>query len=75
MALLYGDWNIFDGQYFSEFSTAKHVCDPFEIPREWRKWRTVDYGLDRLACLWIAVSPEGNAYVYRELCVSDLPIS
>ena len=73
-ALLYGDWNIFDGQYFSEFSTAKHVCEPFEIPRGWRKWRTIDYGLDRLACLWIAVSPDGHAYVYRELCQSDLPI-
>ena len=24
--------------------------------------------------MWIAVSPEGRAYVYRELCVSDLPI-
>ncbi len=74
-ALLYGDWNIFDGQYFSEFSTAKHTCVPFEIPSSWRKWRTVDYGLDRLACLWIAVSPDGRAYVYRELCISDLPIS
>ncbi len=73
-ALLYGDWNIFDGQYFSEFSAAKHTCAPFEIPSGWRKWRTVDYGLDRLACLWIAVSPEGRAYVYRELCISDLPI-
>ena len=73
-ALLYGDWNIFDGQYFSEFSTAKHTCCPFEIPNSWRKWRTIDYGLDRLACLWIAVSPDGHAYVYRELCVSDLPI-
>jgi phage terminase large subunit len=73
-ALLYGDWNIFDGQYFSEFSTSKHVCEPFEIPHGWRKWRTVDYGLDRLACLWIAVSPDGHAYVYREFCASDLPI-
>ena len=73
-ALLFGDWNIFDGQYFSEFSTAKHTCEPFEIPHAWRKYRTVDYGLDRLACLWIAVSPEGRAYVYREYCASDLPI-
>ena len=74
-ALLYGDWNIFEGQYFSEFSTAVHVCEPFSVPREWRRYRTLDYGLDRLACLWIAVSPEGDAYVYKELCESDLIIS
>ena len=74
-ALLYGDWNIFEGQYFSEFSTAKHVIPPFEIPRGWRRYRTVDYGLDRLACLWIAVAPDGVSYVYREFCESNLPIS
>ncbi len=74
-ALLYGDWDVFEGQYFSEFSHALHVTAPFEIPRSWRKYRTVDYGLDRLACLWIAVSPEGVAYVYREYCESNLAIS
>ena len=73
-ALLYGDWNIFDGQYFSEFSREKHVCEPFEIPHGWRKYRTIDYGLDRLVCLWIAINPLGVAYVYREFCASDLSI-
>jgi phage terminase large subunit len=74
-ALLFGDWNIFEGQYFNEFSTRMHVCVPFEIPSGWRRYRTVDYGLDRLACLWIAVSPDRRAYVYREYCESGLPIS
>ncbi len=74
-ALLYGDWNIFEGQYFNEFSGELHICKPFEIPISWRKYRTVDYGLDRFVCLWIAVSPDGKAYVYREYCESNLPIS
>ena len=74
-ALLHGDWDIFEGQYFTEFSADKHVIEPFEIPSGWRKFRTIDYGLDRLACLWIAVSPERHFYVYREYCESDLPIS
>ena len=74
-ALLYGDWNIFEGQYFNEFSYGKHVIDPFEIPPGWRKYRTIDYGLDRLAVLWIAISESGCAYVYREYCESGLPIS
>ena len=73
-AVLYGDWDIFEGQYFSEFSRDKHICSPFEIPPHWRKYRTLDYGLDRLACLWIAISPDGVAYVYREYCMSNLPI-
>ena len=74
-ALLYGDWNIFEGQYFTEFDRARHVIVPFEIPVSWRKYRTIDYGLDRLACLWIAISPDGNAYIYREFCKSNLTIS
>lgn len=74
-ALLYGDWNIFDGQYFPEFSRDVHVSRPFEIPREWRRYRAFDYGLDRLACYWIAVDSTRTVYVYKELCESDLPIS
>ncbi len=73
-ALLYGDWNIFEGQYFTEFSD-KNIIAPFDIPEGWRKYRTIDYGLDRLACLWIAVSPEGDFYLYREYCESNLTIS
>ena len=74
-ALLFGDWNVFEGQYFPEFSAAAHICTPFEIPGGWRKYRTIDYGLDRLAVLWIAVSPDGTSYVYREYCESNLAIS
>ena len=74
-ALLYGDWNIFEGQYFTEFDADKHICEPFPIPQDWRRWRTIDYGLDRLACLWIAMDSTRKIYVYRELCESDLPIS
>lgn len=74
-ALLLGDWDIFEGQYFAEFSREVHLCEPFKIPPSWRKYRTIDYGLDRLACLWVAVSPDGRAFVYRELCESNLIIS
>jgi hypothetical protein len=73
-ALLFGDWDVFEGQYFTEFSRDAHVIEPFALPKGWRRYRTVDYGLDRLVCLWIAVSDTGEAYVYREFCESNLPI-
>lgn len=65
-ALLYGDWDIFDGRYFDEFDRKIHVIKPFEIPAEWLKYRTIDYGLDCFAVLWIAVNSLGECYVYRE---------
>lgn len=74
-ALLYGDWNIFEGQYFSEFDPAVHICEPFEIPQDWRRYIAIDYGLDRLAAYWIAVDSTRKCYVYREYCESDMPIS
>lgn len=74
-AWLDGDWDAFIGQYFPEFNRSKHVCDPFPIPKEWRRWRAFDYGLDRLACLWVAMDSMRNVYVYREYCESNLPIS
>lgn len=74
-ALRDGDWNVFEGQYFTEFSSALHVCEPFPIPPHWRRYRAFDYGLDRLACVWAAVDPEGTAYIYREFCRSDLNIA
>lgn len=74
-ALLHGEWDIYTGQFFREFSRDLHVCEPFPIPTEWRRYRTIDYGFDRLAVLWIAVSPERRVYVYRELCESDTIIS
>lgn len=71
----YGSWDVAEGQYFPEFRRTLHVCEPFPIPKEWRRWRAFDYGLDRLACMWVAMDSARNVYVYKELCESNLPIS
>lgn len=71
----YGSWDVAVGQYFDEFDRTIHVCTPFSIPSDWRRYRAFDYGLDRLACYWIAVDSARNWYVYKELCESNLPIS
>ena len=74
-ALLYGDWNVFEGQFFPEFNYDLHTVADFEIPPHFRRYRAIDYGLDRLACLFFALSPDGQVYLYREVCESDLIIS
>lgn len=66
-AWLNGEWNTFSGQYFTEFDQNVHTCDPFTIPSTWNRYYVNDYGRDALAGLWIAVSPEKMAYVYREV--------
>lgn len=74
-ALKEGNWDIFDGQYFKDFDRTVHVIKPFMIPDNWDRYRTIDYGLDMLACYWIAIDPQGNEYCYKELYESNLIIS
>ncbi len=74
-ALRYGDWDIEGGFFFDEFDREKHVCEPFEIPADWRRYRTIDYGLDCFAVLWVAVNSLGECYVYREMAQKDMIIT
>lgn len=74
-AYLNGNWNIFAGQYFTEWDTSLHIIEPFVMPPSWRHYLSLDYGLDMLACYWIAVDEYGKAYVYRELYQSGLIVS
>ncbi len=72
----YGDWNALAGVYFPEFQDQTHLEDPFlRIPAHWRLYRAFDYGLDMLACLWIAVDFDGRCHVYREVQQSGLIVS
>ncbi len=71
----YGDWYSFEGRFFSELKGEIHTVEPFAIPSHWRRYRSIDYGLDMTAVLWVAVSETGEEYVYRELHESDLIVS
>ena len=76
-ALLYGDWDSYEGQVFTEFKNNPdgyesklntHVIKPFKIPRTWRRYRTFDFGYSRpFAVQWWAIDYDGRAYLYRQL--------
>ncbi len=70
-----GSWDVFAGQFFPEFDREIHVTEPILPPPEWRRYVSIDYGLDMLAALWIALAPDGRALVYRELYRPDMLIS
>lgn len=74
-AWLDGDWDMFAGQFFTEFRTDKHVIEPFQIPSWWTRVIALDYGLDMLSVYWGAFDDEGNGYIYKEFNRSDLPVS
>ena len=71
-ALLYGDWDSYSGQYFSEFKNDikhyedkqwTHVIEPFEIPSDWTIYRSFDWGYHHpFSCGWWAIDHDGVAY-------------
>lgn len=76
-ALLYGDWDSFSGQVFSEWKNDfthyedmqwTHVIKPFKIPKEWARYRSFDFGYARpFSVGWWAIDYDGRAYRYRGL--------
>lgn len=70
----WGKWDVLVGQYFNEFKRDSHVIAPIPLDRSWRRYRAIDYGLDGLACVWAAIDPDDNVYIYRELQVENAPI-
>jgi hypothetical protein len=73
-ALRWGDWDIFEGQVFSEWRAELHVIEPQVIPSSWRRTRAIDWGYAKpMACLWLARDPDtGRVVVYRELYQAGL---
>lgn len=43
-AWLEGDWSVIDGAFFDCWSMARHVIRPFEIPKDWLRFRSMDWG-------------------------------
>lgn len=76
-ALLYGDWDSFSGQVFTEWRNNPdgydnrintHVIKPFAIPSSWKIYRGFDFGYSRpFSAGWYAVDHDGRMYRIREL--------
>ena len=76
-ALLYGDWDSFSGQVFTEWKNDPdnyetrewtHVIKPFKIPQNWIIGRAYDFGYAKpFSVGWFATDTNGCVYRIREL--------
>lgn len=66
--LLEGDWDVAEGQFFTEFRERVHACDPVAPPDHWRRWIGFDWGYAApWVALWFAQDPDTRqVVVYRE---------
>lgn len=76
-ALLYGDWDSFSGQVFTEWRDDpahyadqrwSHVIEPFAVPQGWPVYRGFDWGYSRpFSVGWWAIDRDRCMYRVREL--------
>jgi len=74
-AFLNGDWDIFAGQYFTNFERSRHV-----VPRdfaqfdEWiQRWIGIDWGFGHNSAIyWNARLEDKRVFTYRELICNNL---
>lgn len=70
-AFLHGNWDVFAGQYFREWRRDTHVITPFQIPKSWTRFISMDWGYnDPCAVYWHAVHDK-RVYTYRELYITQ----
>lgn len=75
-AWLEGRWDVFEGQFFSEFDEDKHtVVGGVDRGEAACCFVGMDYGFDRLALLLLCEDRAGRLWVEREYCRSELTLS
>ncbi len=72
-AMRFGNWDVFAGQVFAEFSRETHVIKPFALPPgQWFKFTSMDWGFAKPFSIgWWAVNADGRMIRYRELYGCD----
>ena len=65
-----GDFDVFEGQYFTEWNRDQHVTNPFPLSDTFKRFRAYDHGTANPACCkWYALDYDGRVWVYREMYV------
>ena len=60
-AWLFGEWDVFAGQFFTEFDARIHSAK-LTLPKNAEHYCALDYGLDMLACVFAAIDENDEIY-------------
>jgi phage terminase large subunit len=71
--LRHGKWVQAEGVVYEAWDAARHVIDRFDIPADWPRYLTIDFGFTNpFTCQWWAEDPDGRLFLYRELYQTQL---
>lgn len=67
-AQLEGDWyGVADAFFSNDWDSRIHVCAPFNIPKRWKRFRSMDWGFKKPGCVhWWAMDEDGNLFCEKE---------
>lgn len=73
-AYLDGDWYYQSGAFFGgAWDSRIHVMRPFQIPRHWRVFRSMDWGYRLPGCVhWWAIDDDGGLICFEEFKFQEM---
>ena len=67
-----GRWVQAEGAIYFDFRDEVHTIEPFVIPANWRRIRSVDFGYTNpFVAQWWAVDDDDRMYLYREIYMTN----
>ena len=74
-ARLHGRFLHLTGLIYKQFDPSFHICEPVKVKSNWTRYFCIDpHPRTPTACVWVAVDPFGNHWVYDELWLKDADI-
>lgn len=74
--LRFGRWVQSEGVVYEEWDAAVNLIGRFEIPKDWRRFRAVDFGFTNpFVCQWWALDGDGRMYLYREIYMTQRTVA
>jgi PBSX family phage terminase large subunit len=69
--LRHGRWVAAEGLIYEHFDPAVHLVDRFDIPEDWSRWWSIDFGYrNPFVCQFWAEDGDGRLWLYREIYFS-----
>lgn len=74
-ARLHGRFMHLTGLIYKEFDANIHICEPVRVMPTWTRYFAIDpHERTPTACLWLAVDPNDNHWIYDELWLDGMDI-
>lgn len=74
-ARMHGKFMHLTGLIYKEFNANVNICEPPKVQKHWTRYFCIDpHPRMPTACLWLAVDPDDNHWIYDELWLEGMDV-